>query len=129
MSTISSNSAASLQLNYMNLLITQLQHQDPLNPMDNNQMAGQLAQLSQLQQMETMNSTFGQVLVSSQMSYATSLLGKEVTYVPAGQTEALTGQVQGVKVVDGELRVTIGANDVDPSLITGIRDVQTQQTP
>ena len=56
MSPISELSSASkIQMDYMNLLITQLQNQNPLEPLDNNQMATQLAQLSQLQQLESMN--------------------------------------------------------------------------
>jgi len=55
---MSSVSASSIQADYMKLLVTQLQNQNPLEPLDNNEMASQLAQFSQLQQLESMNSNF-----------------------------------------------------------------------
>ena len=72
------NSASNIQMDYMKLLITQLQNQNPLEPMDNNQMASQLAQFSQLQQLESMNSNFANVLSSTERNYANSLIGKEI---------------------------------------------------
>ena len=73
-------SASSIQADYMKLLVTQLQNQNPLEPMDNNQMASQLAQLSQLGQIEQLNTKFSDVLATSQKSYANSLVGKEVSF-------------------------------------------------
>lgn len=72
--------ASSIQTDYMKLLITQLQNQNPLEPLDNNEMASQLAQFSQLQQLETMNTSFSEVLTTAQRNYANSLLGKTVTF-------------------------------------------------
>jgi len=61
-STSAIGTASDIQMDYMKLLITQLQNQNPLEPLNNNEMASQLAQFSQLQQLESMNSTFAQVL-------------------------------------------------------------------
>jgi len=77
---MSSVSASSIQMDYMKVLITQLQNQNPLEPLDNNEMASQLAQFSQLQQLESMNSNFAQILAITNRSYANSLIGKEVTF-------------------------------------------------
>jgi len=43
---------------FLNLLITQLRHQDPLNPMDDSQFIAQMAQFSTLEQMIQLNNTF-----------------------------------------------------------------------
>jgi flagellar basal-body rod modification protein FlgD len=77
---MSSMSATNIQMDYMKVLITQLQNQDPLEPLSNNEMASQLAQFSQLQQLESMNSNFAEVLAITNRSYANSLIGKEVTF-------------------------------------------------
>lgn len=74
------NSASGIQADYMKILVTQLQNQNPLEPLDNNDMASQLAQFSQLQQIESMNSSFAKALVTANRSYASSLIGKEVTF-------------------------------------------------
>ena len=50
-----SASASQIRTDYLNLLITQLRNQNPLEPMDNNEMAAQLAQFSPLEQMENMS--------------------------------------------------------------------------
>jgi len=63
---------------FLQLLVTEMKYQDPLNPMSNKDSIAQLAQFSQLQQLENMNSSFGGVLDSVQRGYASSLIGKEV---------------------------------------------------
>ena len=74
-------SATNIQMDYMKLLITQLQNQDPLEPLNNDEMASQLARFSQLQQLESMNSNFAEVLAITNRSYANSLIGKEITFL------------------------------------------------
>ena len=74
------SSASNLQMDYMKLLVTQLQNQNPLEPMDNKDMSAQLAQFSQLQQPENLNTSFRQVLELTQRSYASSLIGKEISF-------------------------------------------------
>jgi flagellar basal-body rod modification protein FlgD len=73
-------------MDYMKLLVTQLQNQNPLEPLDNNEMASQLAQFSQLQQLESMSLSFADVLITINRSYANSLLGKNVTFYARDET-------------------------------------------
>jgi flagellar basal-body rod modification protein FlgD len=113
-------SASSIQADYLNLLAVQLQNQDPMNPMDNNQMASQLAQLSQLQQMENMSSTFGKVLASQQMTQATSMLGKKVTYTVTGDSTPRTGQVSRVDINSGTISLYVGSDEVDPANVQAV---------
>jgi flagellar basal-body rod modification protein FlgD len=100
---VTDTSASQQQLDYMNLMITQLRNQDPLSPMDNAQMAQQLASLSQLQLTETLNTSFTGVLAATQMTYAQSLLGKQITFMPAGSTTATTDLVTGVDNSSGSV--------------------------
>ncbi len=106
------SSASKIQMDYMNLLIVQLQNQNPLEPLDNNQMATQLAQLSQLQQLESMNENFADALATAELSYANSLLGKEVTFMPkteTGESEITSGVVEQIyNNVEGEILLGIG---------------------
>ncbi len=89
------SSASDIQMDYMKLLITQLQNQNPLEPMDNSDMASQLAQFSQLSQLETMNSSFAEVLATTNRSYANSLLGKNVTFYSEDETTGELNQKVG----------------------------------
>ena len=45
----------------MNLLITQLQHQDPTSPQPDGEFLAQLAQFSALEQLQTANKTLTQI--------------------------------------------------------------------
>jgi flagellar basal-body rod modification protein FlgD len=94
-------------MDYMKLLITQLQNQNPLEPMDNNEMASQLAQFSQLQQLETMNSSFADILSTTERNYANSLIGKEISFASendAGTRDITSGIVKEViNNVNGEI--------------------------
>ncbi len=105
-------SASDIQMDYMKLLVTQLQNQNPLEPMDNQEMASQLAQFSQLAQLESMNSNFAEILDTTQRNYATSLIGKEVSFLAEtqpGVTEVVDATVNEVhKNTDGQIVLTAG---------------------
>jgi flagellar basal-body rod modification protein FlgD len=119
-------SGAQQQFNYLNLLITQLQNQNPLDPMDSSQMTTQLAQISQVQQMETLNSSFKSVLQMTEMSYASSLIGKQVTFVPDGQTTTMTGTVSGVQQTSDGVNVLVGTKYVDIQKLQTVSPVPVQ---
>ena len=100
-------------MDYMKLLVTELQNQNPLEPMDNTEMASQLAQFSQLQQLESMNSSFKSVLATAERTYASSLIGKVVSF--RAQTESdiediTSGTVEKV-VNEDDGKVALVVND------------------
>ncbi|MBL7154368.1 MAG: flagellar hook capping protein [Phycisphaerae bacterium] len=104
---VGTSTASDIQMDYMQLLVTQLQNQNPLEPLDNNEMASQLAQFSQLQQLESMNTSFSDVLSSIERAYAASLIGKEVSFVAddgSGSGEITAGVVEQVfNNIDGKI--------------------------
>jgi flagellar basal-body rod modification protein FlgD len=93
-SVSATSSASDIQMDYMNLLVTQLKNQNPLEPLDNKEMTAQLAQFSQLQQLESMSASFAEVLTTTNRSYANSLLGKNVTFYTENET---TGELEKKK--------------------------------
>jgi flagellar basal-body rod modification protein FlgD len=99
-------------MDYMKLLITQLQNQNPLEPLGNKEMASQLAQFSQLEQLESMNSSFAQVLATVERTYASSLIGKEVSFMAEtgeGTADIQSGTVEQVySNLDGEIFLVAG---------------------
>jgi flagellar basal-body rod modification protein FlgD len=124
--TTSITSASDIQTNYLQLLVTQLQNQDPLNPLDNQQMAAQLAQFSQLQQTENLNTSFSKVLDSVQRGYASSLIGKQVSYstqAADGTTQTGTGQVQQVTMDSGgAILLNVDSQQINLADVASIRD-------
>lgn len=129
---------------YMNLLVAQLRHQNPLEPMDNQDMAMQLAALSQLEQTEQMNaslqgalphlshldglsSTFEKVLAAQQLNQAAILVGKEIRFRPeAGEGEApsepVTARVDAAGIGEDGVRLTAGGHQVRLEDIIEISD-------
>jgi len=132
MSSISSaTSASGIQADYMKILVAQLQNQNPLEPMDNNEMASQLAQLSQLGQIESLNRSFSEVLTTTRRSYADSLIGKNVTFFSEDEEtaalEKITGKVTSVlndpDTKEPLLGVTTGQGDQEQEYTLGLNAV------
>jgi len=121
-------SASEIQTNYLNLLITQLQNQNPLDPMDNSQMAMNLAQLSELSQLETMSDSFAKTLTIQQVDQANSMLGKEVAYYVDGESDPRYGVVSAVQLDKGQPTLQVGNDLVDPSAVVGIADAPPAST-
>lgn len=84
---------------FMTLLVTQLQNQDPLNPMDNAAVTSQLAQLETVNGINQLNTTLmalsGQMDLSQSMQ-AANLIGKEVL-VPGNKVSLGSSTVDGIK--------------------------------
>src|SRR3954470_9925300 len=70
---------------FLKLLVGQLQHQDPMQPADDTQFIGQMAQFSQLEQ-ETKYAQFASQ-IATQLGHATalSLIGRTVKYMDDAQ--------------------------------------------
>jgi len=92
-SAVSSTSNDSLvsKDTFLQLLITQLKNQDPLDPQDSSAFVSQLASFSSLEQMTNMNTTLETVLEMS----AANLVGKTATVID-GSSNTITGTVEGV---------------------------------
>ncbi len=114
------SSSGEIRTDYLKLLVTQLQNQNPLEPMDNNQMATQLAQLSQLEQVENITGMFQKVLGSMQLGQASSLIGKSVTFKPEDAENPVTEWVQKVTLDNGQVVVHAGGHKVNLDEITSI---------
>lgn len=77
---------------FLKLLLTQLSHQDPTSPMDNNEFIAQMAQFSSLEQINNMSTSFSKMAALLNSSDAVNTIGKEVE-INAGDT-TVRGVVQ-----------------------------------
>lgn len=85
---------------FLKLLTYQMQNQDPMNPMDQGKMTGELAQFSQLEQLSNLNSKFDQVQKNQNIQdkfHAASFVGKKV--VTAGASLKITDEGQPASVL------------------------------
>jgi flagellar hook assembly protein FlgD len=128
MAITGTDQASQIQMDYMKLLVTQMQNQNPLEPMDNNQMTSQLTQISQLQEMETQTSTFSEVLETTERNYASSLLGKEVSYylsTESGELTTASGVVDRVThETNGTVTLSSGGTSFSMDDVASVREIQ-----
>ena len=104
---------------FMQLLVTQLQYQDPLNPMDNQEMMAQMAQFTALEQMKNVADVTNKQL-------AHSLIGSYVQYTytndQTGQLEAGLGKIDYVKNKGSDVLLGIGEHEITLDDITEVID-------
>ncbi len=79
---------------FLKLLVAQMKNQDPTNPMDSTQYVAQLASFSQVEQSVNINAKLDELLQSSALAQANSLIGRTVT----NADETLSGKVVSVKL-------------------------------
>ncbi|CAA2142868.1 flagellar hook assembly protein FlgD [Hyphomicrobium sp. ghe19] len=94
--TATQAAAKSNTLNYndfLKLMIAQLKNQDPLNPTDSTQYMSQIAQFSSVEQAINTNSKLDQLLVNSNISQASTMIGLTLK-APDGTA----GVIQSVRI-------------------------------
>ena len=104
---------------FMQLLVTQLRNQDPLEPVNQQDFLGQLAQFSQLEGIERLNLNFAESLKFQQLSQGGALVGSRVEYTNA-LGESKTGLVDSARVLNGELRFQMGDDTVGLGDLSGV---------
>lgn len=123
-STATTSTQSELDKNaFLSLLITQMQYQDPLDPVDDKEFLAQMAQFSALEQMQNLNTSTEEIKASSAVGkYAISTSYNDVS----GEYETIEGRVEGYKMENGEAYVMIGEEEVALSAVTEIYDDYTE---
>ncbi len=105
---------------FLKLLITQVQHQDPMNPQSDTDFIAQMAQFSALEQMQNLNNSFS-------YSMGFSLLGK---YISAqitdddGDVTYVNGRVESVRMSSGKVVAMVDGKEVPLEKISQVSDNQ-----
>ncbi len=90
---------------FLTLLTTELQNQDPTQPQDPTQSVTQLAQFSALQYQQQLASSFSNFQSTFGVMQAASLIGKQATVVETststGNSSTVTGTVSSISVQNG----------------------------
>ncbi|MBF0460989.1 MAG: hypothetical protein HQL87_06305 [Magnetococcales bacterium] len=92
-SSVGSESTDQMRMDFLKLLTTQLQYQDPLSPTSNTDFTSQLAQFSSLDNQGQTNNLLQQLLSAQgggAMNQAVAYIGKQVV-VPGNQTDVKSG--------------------------------------
>ena len=113
---------------FLQLLSTQMQNQNPLDPMDNTEFVSQLAQFSSLEQMSNMNlgiealyHSFGSLLQLVEFDQAKGLIGDQIIFQnPETGEQNQTGRVDGVRMENGEICLVVNGLHVPLGYVEGI---------
>jgi flagellar basal-body rod modification protein FlgD len=119
-SGINSGNALGSESQFLQLLVEQLQNQDPLNPVTSTDFATQLTQFSTLDGITQLNQNISSLLLLQDLSQGASLIGKTISYAVNGSSNLQQGTVSGVQINNGQLQLTVGSSNVGLDQVRGI---------
>jgi flagellar basal-body rod modification protein FlgD len=100
------NSLEDLDINqFLQLMISELTNQDPLNPMDNTQLVQQLGHIREIAATNQLTGTLSSMQVGQSLTTASNLLGKNVS--------ALTEDGENIEGVVDRVTVAVDENNDD----------------
>ncbi len=113
---------------FLKLLISELQNQDPLDPMDNSEMVAQIGQIREIGATDQLTRTLGNLSASQELVTASGLIGRQVNGL-SDELQAVDGVVDRITVETGDdennsrsVKVHVGEQTMD---IKNIREIQT----
>ena len=124
---------------FMKLLAAQLRYQDMTNPMSNSEMMSTMTQMSSISAMNSMTQSVtnmtgatNDVLMVNMTSYATGMMGKEVTIALVDDDgkatgEKITGTVEGVSLFEGTPMVYVDGKGYQLSQFMSIGEVKDKE--
>ncbi|WP_199617963.1 flagellar hook capping FlgD N-terminal domain-containing protein [Paenibacillus alkalitolerans] len=99
---------------FLHILITQLRHQDPMQPMQDREFIAQMAQFSTVEQIMNMGNEL--TMLRQSFGFSSGLIGKTVTwnvYDASGKISGTkTGIVDAIVMKDGKQYLKSGTNEV-----------------
>ncbi len=116
---------------FIQLMLVQLQNQDPLEPMDNSEMLQQITQIHEIGATQQLSQTLQAVLTGQNLTTASGLIGQQI-FALADSGEMIEGEVDRVSIEVNEnddskreIRVHIGAKSVR---LNNVREITSNQT-
>lgn len=129
--TASLNSTDNTQLSskaFLQLLVAQLQYQDPSKPVDTSSFMNETATLTQVQTMEQNAQVSTEMLAAQKAQTASGLVGHTVSYLSASGSTA-TGVVTAATISASDPILKIGTAEVSLSQIQQVLANGTTTTP
>jgi flagellar basal-body rod modification protein FlgD len=109
---------------FLTMLVTQLQYQDPMSPMESGEMMQQMAMLGLMEQTTNMRTALDDLSKSMEMSkwqQASNMIGKEVDAINS-YGEAVTGVVEEVVNYDGYMYLLTEDDTFQVGQIVSLRE-------
>jgi len=91
---------------FIKMMVTQLQNQDPMQPASNSELLAQMSQIGQLQSADELQSTLKSVTLQTQIGSASALIGKSVQGLDTNGNP-MSGVVNAVAVSGGNVALQL----------------------
>lgn len=108
------------QQQFLQLMVTQLQHQDPLEPVEQQEFLSQMAQFSTVEGIENLNTQFTDILKLQTLTQGTELVGQTVEFESPTSGQSIQGIVNEARLVDGQLLLQVGEEQIPLELINAV---------
>ncbi|OZB97803.1 flagellar hook capping FlgD N-terminal domain-containing protein [Paenibacillus sp. XY044] len=122
---------------FLSILVTQLQNQDPMQPMEDKEFIAQMAQFTSVEQLMNISSQL--TAMSQSLGNVSGLIGKQISWVDGGSSsdesgesapEIKSGIVDSIIVKDGVQYASVGSVAIPITKIIEIMDAkQEEDTP
>ena len=106
---------------FLELLLTEIQNQDPLEPMSNSELCQQLGQIWQLQSNMELSETLQSVSLGQNLTAANSMIGRVILGL-TDEGEQIAGYVDSVSIEDGQAKLNVGEYSIDLENVSVILD-------
>jgi flagellar basal-body rod modification protein FlgD len=94
----------------MNMMVKQLENQDPLNPTNSDQLMTQMSAIGQMESSTNLDTTLSTLGTQTQIGSASSLMGKQVQGIDINNN-SVTGVVTAVQVASGGVSLQLDSGD------------------
>lgn len=111
---------------FLNLMVAQMQYQDPLDPMKDSDFAAQWAQMSMVEELQRMDQAITELttklggLGTDELLQASALVGRTIEANPSGSGGVVSGIVSEVRVNNGIPTLMVGGTAIELKDITRI---------
>jgi flagellar basal-body rod modification protein FlgD len=112
---------------FMQLLVTQLQNQDPTQPMDSSEMVQQTTELGMMQELSSVQSDTDASFALQMQTAAANLIGKTVSYNDTNG-DPTSGVVSSVAFSGNTPTVTVNGTTIDLASVLGVTSTPTSPT-
>ena len=107
---------------FLQLLVAQLKYQNPLSPKDGQEYLAQAAQFATVERLENISKGQQESVAYQQLLLSTSMVGKTVSGVPIGETEAITGHVSSVVFDEGVPNLVVEGHVVPIGAVNYVKE-------
>ncbi len=112
--------AQTAQTDFLSLLSLQLQNQDPIDPVEQEDLINDLTQFSILEGIQGLDATFNEVLELQELTQGIDLVGKQIEFFDPQTGEFATGIAEKLQRSGGQMVISVGDRQISIADVTSV---------